>query len=307
METALTEANPTAGSAGAASPPPQDSAALRVAGVPLPAERVIQIDQDSALVRARDGLFLVNVHDVYVGQALMIYGELVRDEALLLKRLCRPGDVVVEVGANIGAHTVGLARHILPDGRMLAIEPQPAIFHYLAANIALNGLLNVRCLPVGLGSRRGAMIVPPLDYRRTNNFGGVSLQAAGAGTRVRIARLDDVFEDSALRLIKIDVEGMERDVVEGAANVINRFRPILYLENDRVEKSRALIETLFALGYRLWWHTPALFSAENFFGERNNPYPNIVSMNMIGLPRELPSNLPAAREITDPAHHPLRR
>ena len=124
----------------------------------------------------------------------------------------------------------------------------------------------------------------------------------------------------SLRLLKIDVEGMERDVLQGSAALIAKHRPLLYVENDRLEKSRALIEWIMAAGYRLWWHFPALYNPENHFGVRENVYPgkyfgirenalpSVTSVNMLCQPAEsaLPVSGGGLIEVTDVDSHPLR-
>ncbi|MDB5903903.1 MAG: FkbM family methyltransferase [Betaproteobacteria bacterium] len=80
------------------------------------------------------------------------------------------------------------------------------------------------------------------------------------------------------------------------------------MENDRIDKSKALIETLDALGYRAWWHIPTLFNPNNYFGNPLNRYSNIASFNMLCPPRSAPA--PTSSQlvaIVDPEYHPLRR
>src|SRR5262249_40109323 len=83
----------------------------------------------------------------------------------------------------------------------------------------------------------------------------------------------------------IDVEGMERAVLEGAAQTIARCKPVLYVENDRPEKSPALIRTIDGLGFDLYWHCPPLFNPGNFGGNPTNIFGQIVSMNMLCVPK----------------------
>jgi hypothetical protein len=62
---------------------------------------------------------------------------------------------------------------------------------------------------------------------------------------------------------------MEQQVLEGGASLLAKYKPFLYVETDRTEKSRALIEWLFAAGYGLYWHLPRLFNPANFFGGKH--------------------------------------
>jgi hypothetical protein len=91
---------------------------------------------------------------------------------------------------------------------------------------------------------------------------------------------------------------MEREVLEGATATLARLRPLLYVENDREEKSAALIGRLFELGYRLYWHLPALFNPQNYAGNGDNVFKGIVSINMLCIPKSLTIELKGFREIT---------
>ena len=94
-------------------------------------------------------------------------------------------------------------------------------------------------------------------------------------------RLDDFYDGSRLDFLKIDVEGMEAEVLRGAEGLIRRHLPIVYVENDRKEKSSELAGLLRSLGYRLHRHQPPLYSAANWSASRADLFPGIVSINML--------------------------
>lgn len=264
--------------------------------------------QINILVQGRDGLFLVNRHDQYISSAMQTYGEFSRLEFDLFQQILRPGDSVIEVGANMGSHTVGLSQHVGPQGFLMAFEPQPPIFQILCANIALNDLLHVECFPFAVGHEPGVIKIPPIDYTKHNSFGSLSMIPAsseGSERDVQQVRLDDMYRRERLNLIKIDVEGMEKDVLQGAQEIISRHRPFLYVENDRVEKSDELIEYIRSLDYRLWWHIPLLFSKTNFRNKAENIYGNICSFNMFCAHRSLQINCDLA-EVAADNRHPLQ-
>jgi hypothetical protein len=75
---------------------------------------------------------------------------------------------------------------------------------------------------------------------------------------------------------------------------------MLYVENDRAEKSAALIEQIMGLDYRLYWHLPRLFNSRNYFGETENVFGNLVSVNMLCIPREVGIGV-TGKEITSPS------
>jgi FkbM family methyltransferase len=238
--------------------------------------------------QCRHGLMAYFPHDIFIGGALERYGEYVERELDLLLSHVVEGSVVVEVGANIGCDTVALARKVGSTGRVFAFEPQRIIYQMLCANLAINGIWNVLAERAALGSAPGLLRVPPVDYSKPGNFGGVALQDQGAEP-VQVLTLD-AYQLERCDLIKIDVEGMELEVLKGAAGTISRTRPAIYCENDREEKSPALIGFLRALDYALYWHFPAMFNADNFCKNPVNVFQrsgkDIVSMNMLCLPRE---------------------
>ncbi|MEJ0076511.1 MAG: FkbM family methyltransferase [Alphaproteobacteria bacterium] len=231
----------------------------------------------------RHGKLMYLLNDAYIGRSLDVYGEYSEGEIDLFRQLLRPGDVAIDAGANIGALTVPMARLVQPGGAIVAFEPQRAIFDILCNNLRLNALANVSAFRRAVGRTTGTISVPPLDYRRPDNFGGVTLGAAG-GEEVQLVTIDSLGV-ARLRLLKVDVEGMEHDVITGARATIERLKPAVYVENDRAEHSRALILLLFDIGYRLWWHITPLFNPNNFFGNPRDIFGDVVSFNMIGFPR----------------------
>lgn len=270
---------------------------------------VIDLDELNCLVRGKHGWFLANRYDRYLGHALIRYGECCEIESKLLLSYLSSGDNVIEVGANIAVHTVSLARHVGPEGRVIAIEPQPHIHRVLDANLALNTILNVDTYAIGCGSRNDTMTVPPIDYGQSSehNSGGLALAISGPGTLVRIVPLDELIKrDLPIKLLKVDVEGMELEVLEGSNELIDTQRPILYLENDRLNRRKALISWVLKKNYRIWWHLPSLFNPQNHFKEQQNIYPNIVSINMLCLPQESALQAPEGLEEVTNAEQNIR-
>ena len=255
--------------------------------------------------RTRYGSMLYNPHDIYIGRSLERYGEYSGLELNLFHQFLRPGDVAVDAGAHIGVHSLAFARLVGPEGMVHAFEPQPALFQLLCANLALNSLTNARCHPMALGAAPGTVRVPPIRYDLDGNFGGLSPAQFDQGEKVALATLDQTLELERLRLIKVDVEGMEQEVLAGAAKLIARYRPVLYVENDRLDQSPGLIGFIMSLGYRLFWHCPPLFNPDNFAGCGEDIFPGIVSANMLCLPAEASFSINGFQEIRDPHQHPM--
>jgi len=249
---------------------------------------------------AREGYVVYNSNDVYIGRAIETYGEYGEIEADFLRRLLRPGAVVIEAGANMGTHTQVLSRVVGPSGFVYAYEPQRIVFQTLCANLALNSMVNVDARCAAVGAKAGYVLIPDFDYAREGNFGGIEISKFPEGRKVPKVTLDADLELTRLDLIKIDVEGMELDVLKGAEQLLQQFAPALYVENDRKEKSEALICYLLAANYQLFWHIPPLFNPNNFYENRENVYGHVVSVNMLCLPRNGKHSITGLEEITDP-------
>jgi len=260
------------------------------------------------LTPTRYGRFLYNPNDVYIGRALEAYGEAHELELELLRQLCAPGHTVFDLGANIGDHTIPLARHVGADGFVYAFEPQRLIFQMLCANVALNGLPNVDCVHAAVGATHGTVLIPEIDYSVEANYGGIEVSDFNEGRPVERLILDDYLDAKGADLVKIDVEGMEADVLEGGRKFIARFRPVMYVENDRIDRSQELIELLYELGYRAFWHIAPLYNAANFKQNAENLYPNVVTTNMLCVPKETPFETqgPSFSEVLDPSEHPFK-
>jgi hypothetical protein len=172
--------------------------------------------------------------------------------------------------------------------------------------MALNGRKNVHCRCEALGDAAGEIFVPPLNYDTEANFGGLGLGGYPSGERVPVVTIDGLNLPRC-NLLKVDVEGMELSVLRGASQTIEKFRPILYVENDRIESSPALIEYLLLLGYKLYWHLPPLYHPANFFGNAVNVFGNAVSSNMLCIHASAKSSITGLTPIERPEDHWLKR
>jgi len=158
---------------------------------------------------------------------------------------------------------------------------------------------------MGVGMENGVITTPFIDYEKLNNFGGVALSKTEDGEKVPLIKLDDFLDVPSLRLIKIDVEGMERDVIIGAAQLISKYKPAIYLENDRKAKSKELIELLWSLGYTLYWHLPRLFSENNFYGVAENNIGSFVSVNMMCIHESSNQHIQGFEKVVESSYHPF--
>jgi FkbM family methyltransferase len=171
--------------------------------------------------------------------------------------------MALDGGANLGVHTLEWARHMHGWGRVLAFEAQEYVFYALAGNIALNNCWNASARWAALGERDGHMDVPEPDYQRPGSFGSLELRSRGSSTefigqdisydaddcvRTPVVAIDSL-QLQRLDFLKLDVEGMEMDVLRGAQATIARQRPIIMVEVLKSDEA-ALAAFLQGLGYR---------------------------------------------------------
>lgn len=253
----------------------------------------------NCLKQARHGYMLFNHNDVYIGRSFQEYGEFSKGEVEMFLRIVAEGDVVVEAGGNIGAHTIPLAKTVGATGRVFTFEPQRLVYQLLCANIALNSLSNVEAQNVAVGAAAGEIVVPHLSPDQHTNFGGLGLGQYKTGETRPVITLDSLDLD-ACRLLKIDVEGMELEVLQGAGQLVERCRPVMYIENDREDRSAALIEHIQQLGYRLFWHLTPLFRGDNYFQNEKNVFGKVVSVNMLCVHQDDELEVGGLREIEGP-------
>jgi FkbM family methyltransferase len=273
--------------------------------------RAAALDPDgfNELRQCRTGPMLYNKYDIFVGGSLKKYGEFSWAETQVFRQIVKPGMLVVEAGANIGAHTVELARIIARKGELHAFEPQRLVFQNLCANLAINQIENAFAYQMALGERSGTILVPPMNPNTVFNNGGVSLRNADGGESVPLAMLD-MLQLPACHFLKIDVEGMEVEVIQGAVNTIERYRPTMFVENDRPERSRELLSLISELNYDAYWHFAHLFNPENYANDTDDIFTNIASVNIVCVPQERSMSIQGMRKVTGPddwwkSHQPV--
>ena len=154
-----------------------------------------------------------------------------------------PGGVAVDVGAHIGNHTLWMAAICGLD--VVAIEPNPQSVAFLRENVALNGLgARVRVLQMAAGAVPGRGAMPRIPAWNTG-LGRVHHDPKGP---VQVGTIDGLALP-AVAVMKIDVEGAEVAVLEGARDTVARCRPLIYVEADGPTRYGALSDWMAAAGY----------------------------------------------------------
>jgi FkbM family methyltransferase len=243
------------------------------------------------LTDGRHGRFLVNPNDGYVGRSLIAYGEWGEAEVRLFDRLLRPGDWVVEVGANLGSHTVPMSRRVGPAGRVHAYEPQRLVHQLLCANLALNDCFNVHTHRQAVGAAPGVGQICDIEPSKEVNYGGIAVNidygSLGEMTEIPIVSLDSLTLDR-LDFVKIDAEGMDVAVLSGAAETIRHHRPLVFLEATPAGLE-TIVATLSDMDYDCYWYVSRLFDPDNFRQAQEDLWADLgyilVSADIIAAPR----------------------
>ena len=174
------------------------------------------------------------------------------------------GVVAIDCGANVGVHTLEWARNMHGWGEVVAIEAQERIYYALAGNLAINNCFNARALLAAVGAAEGTMQIPKPDYNQAASFGSLELKqktgnefigqaidySEGHGNEVPVRTIDSLGL-KRVDFIKIDVEGMELEVLEGARETIATHKPHMLIEVIKTDRTK-LEGVLTAAGYKLF-------------------------------------------------------
>jgi len=197
---------------------------------------------------------------------------------VLMSLALEPGDIFFDIGANVGWVTQPAAWLVGKRGAVHSFEPSPATMRYLRRRLVCMGLQNVVLNEFALGAALGNATL----YECTENFGGSSSLRPGAApgqrrsaeTRVVVKTLDEYMEQhsiSQVRLIKMDVQGSEIDVLRGAERLLSApNRPVLFVEIEQVANtafgysSKDLLDSLIGRGYELYsWRARGLIRVDS--------------------------------------------
>ncbi len=217
---------------------------------------------DTRVVPSEYGPFVAFNNDIITDQ-LIRFGAHAGGELAMLLDLLRSGDTVVDIGAHIGTFAIPMARAVGPKGRLIAFEPARETHLLLEMNVELNGLgatTITRAMAIGAEEAGWQAVTAAAD-----NTGGTYLQRSSDSDSIPSITLDAWLARNAdipdLHLLKVDTEGMELQVLQGALGVINDRQPIIYTEIApdqlaRFEASPGAIEDLLReRGYSFYRNT----------------------------------------------------
>ena len=174
------------------------------------------------------------------------------------------GVMALDLGANIGVHTIEWAKHMFGWGHIISVEAQQRIYYALAGNIAINNCFNAQAIWAAVGKAEGRIKFPEPNYFLPSSFGSFEItqrkEAENIGQKIdwseeNLSIVDLITIDGLkldrIDLIKLDVEGMEEVALEGAFNSIRKCEPIIVLEHIKSDKKK-IVSRMTSLGYRVF-------------------------------------------------------
>ena len=229
---------------------------------------------------------IINANDQYIGRSIEVYGAWAQDDIDLIGGLVdlllqnKDRITFYDVGANIGTHTVAVARRFADRVAVRSFEAQRQVYYVLCGNVAINGLDNVHVHHAAVSDQGNKTIEIDLpDYTMPNNFGGLEL--------IKTQRTDNQYMTKTLSesvptvtidqfsepvdFLKLDIEGMEHMALAGAVKTIKQHRPICFVEMWKTD-IEAVKQFFKKANYRAYAYKPddwIFFPAEGNLGLLN--------------------------------------
>jgi FkbM family methyltransferase len=160
---------------------------------------------------------------------------------------------VLDIGANIGTHAIPVSKHVQ---RVVAFEPNAHNFNLLTKNCAETGCKNISCNNIALGSDT-YQASTTFDYGKT---------VLTSGKDITVTALDNIKGFPSVDFIKIDVEGMEPDVLEGATGTVAYYKPHLFIEMQDERNYQQVFDFLAKHQYNVYWYPVATYNPRNHKG-----------------------------------------
>lgn len=254
-----------------------NSALFRWIDAPGGPDRVVRVEGGRALIPAGD----------HVGRAMRFVGDLDPKISSIVDRALQPGDVALDIGANLGLVGLRMAARVGQAGEVHLFEPQPRLIGYLKKTLALNPDCRLTLHTVALGADNTELVLQ-VPY---GNAGAASFRTTSRRQNpmqeftVPVRRLDTYAEESGLSridFVKVDVEGFEASVIEGGAMVLKHIKPhVILLEENGYRPGRSLppaLKALKELDYRLYALPKRLFSMRLLPLANNQPAHDFVAV-----------------------------
>lgn len=237
---------------------------------------LIDYNQNIKLLNTNHGKFIVDITEL-IGNFLLLLNEFAPLEINIMKKLLKSDSNIIEIGANIGTHTIPIAKHIT-NGIVYSFEPQNIIYKQLNTNLFINQVFNVKTFNYGVGNKDETLFYTPAKF----NTGEVALSKSGSHS-VKVKPLT-CLKYPTIDLIKIDVEGMGLDVLKGIETIIQRDKPSIFIEY-RLETIKEMMQFLKPYDYNIYLANYSLLQYPNLSNVKNIHlgFANMGDYNLIAV------------------------
>lgn len=250
------------------------------------------------LVSTKYGRMFCPPGDTYVTGSLRMWGVYSETEALILEKLCQDRRVLT-AGGNIGAMVIPMATKA---EMVLAYEPQPLLYSMLVANISNSRFAHkIYCENKALDDHNGEIRIPMIRTDSDYNMGRFGRddwsnpEYSKHGVPVKTDDIDQVLNNNLIDFIMLDVEGMELDLLNKSKSYIQAHKPLMWVECDREDSGKSIIEFIYSLDYTPYWFVTPL-TPDNCH-PANSPWPMQASFNLLCVPPESLFPLPNLPQI----------
>ena len=248
------------------------------------------------IVNTRNGKMKIIEEDAIVSSSLRHYGEWAQLEIDALCRFIEPNETVIDVGAFIGTHTLAFANRVGQAGCVHSFEPRRSIHRLLTENVQLNSLGWVTCWAKGLTNKAVDFYKDDLPEKGLN-LGGFSLKNQSKGAQNGEVEISCVTLDSLnlgqVGFVKVDVEGMETEVLEGAVGLIASSRPVIACEVNNVSNAIGLLDFALSNRFGVFAGLFPAFNPQNFASFKTNFFGNAKELSLLLIPQEKLKSLEA--------------
>jgi len=233
----------------------------------------------------------INIDTSYnIERELFFKGHYYKCVTDIINKIVKSGDVILDIGANIGTRSLIMGKSVGHMGNVFAFEPHPDVFKRLNDNIKLNNFNNITTFPIALSDKTSTEeLYSYIDDNRNSSLYPLNDIKGGEHSKIAVSTIDSIVEEAKinrLNLIKINARGSDLLIIKGGEKSIIKFRPIVIFEYNK--------ESWAHSGSK--WHDASDFFERNnhslylirqektIFLNKNNPPPPITSCDILAVP-----------------------
>ena len=219
--------------------------------------------------------------DDTIGESLRRYGEWARNELDFFANFISLGDFVIDIGCNVGTHSMYFSEKVGVSGHVFSIDAQIAAIALTSLTASTQQRENISVLNVAVGEKFDLINFPTPNYNLQSNFG--ALKKSDSGKLVPQIQLDG-FKLSKVDFIKMDIEGNELNALKGARETISRHRPKISCEILEESAKTEIMNFLNDFDYKYEDHRIPAFNPNNFLSEEFNIFGPATERVMVCMP-----------------------